>query len=63
MLRCQDRITFTIQVDISHASNENELLLLEREINLHAVVDHPHVIKLWDTLIEDNTVYMVMELA
>ena len=26
-------------------------------------MDHPHVIKLWDTLIEDNTVYMVMELA
>jgi serine/threonine protein kinase len=36
---------------------------LEREINLHATVDHPHVIKLWDTLIEDNTVYMIMELA
>jgi serine/threonine protein kinase len=26
-------------------------------------VDHPHVIKLWDTLIEEKTVYMVMELA
>lgn len=63
MLCRQDRITFTIQVDISHNSSENELLLLEREINLHTAVDHPHVIKLWDTLIEDNTVYMVMELA
>ena len=26
-------------------------------------MDHPHIIKLWDTLIEEDTVYMVMELA
>jgi len=38
-------------------------MLLEREINMHAQLDHPHIIKLWDTLIEKDTVYMVMELA
>lgn len=26
-------------------------------------MDHPHIIKLWDTLIEEDTVYMIMELA
>jgi serine/threonine protein kinase len=26
-------------------------------------VEHPHIIKLWDTLIEHDMVYMVMELA
>ena len=50
-------------VDLSGDISENELLLLEREINLHATMDHPHIIKLWDTLIEEDTVYMVMELA
>jgi 5'-AMP-activated protein kinase catalytic alpha subunit len=39
------------------------LLLLEREINLHSTIDHPHIIKLWDTLVEKETVYMIMELA
>jgi serine/threonine protein kinase len=39
------------------------MLLLEREINLHTVIDHPHIIKLWDTLIDQNMVYMIMELA
>lgn len=30
---------------------------------MHSAVDHPHVCKLWDTLIEDCKVYMIMELA
>lgn len=42
---------------------ENEALLLEREINLHTLVDHPHIIKLWDTLLEEDIVFMIMELA
>jgi len=51
------------QVNIGVGVGENELLLLEREINLHTGVDHPHIIKLWDTLIEEDKVYMIMELA
>jgi serine/threonine protein kinase len=39
------------------------MLLLEREINLHAKMDHPHIVKLWDTLIEQDRVFMIMELA
>lgn len=30
---------------------------------MHTNVDHPHIIKLWDTLIENDIVYMIMELA
>ena len=26
-------------------------------------MDHPHLIKLWDTLIDKDIVYMIMELA
>ena len=39
------------------------MLLLEREINLHAKMDQPHIVKLWDTLIEQDRVFMIMELA
>ena len=30
---------------------------------MHSTLDHPHIIKLWDTLIEENIVYMIMEIA
>jgi serine/threonine protein kinase len=61
---CRQSCTFfTIQVNIGETTTENEMLLLEREINLHTVIDHPHIIKLWDTLIDQNMVYMIMELA
>ena len=30
---------------------------------MHTGVDHPHIVKLWDTIIENNIVYMIMELA
>lgn len=43
--------------------SETELRLFEREISLHSGVDHPHVIKLWETILEDDCIYMVMEYA
>jgi serine/threonine protein kinase len=63
MLRRQSGTTILTQVHIEAGVGDHELLLLEREINLHTGVDHPHIIKLWDTLIEEGTVYMIMELA
>lgn len=63
MLRRQSGTSFTTQVNIGEGHSENELLLLEREINLHSAVDHPHIVKLWDTIIEHSVVYMIMELA
>lgn len=30
---------------------------------LHSMLDHPHVIKLWDTIQSENYVYMIMEYA
>jgi serine/threonine protein kinase len=63
MLRCKNSNSHNIQVDIGSGVTENESLLLEREINMHSTIDHPHVIKLWDTLIEESKVYMIMELA
>lgn len=36
---------------------------MEREIKLHSELDHPHIIKLWDTLLDDDKIYMIMEYA
>ena len=30
---------------------------------MHALLDHPHIIKLWDTIQSANKVYMIMEYA
>jgi serine/threonine protein kinase len=43
--------------------SEAELKIIEREIELHSSLDHPHIIKIWDTLVEDSIVYMVMDSA
>ena len=40
-----------------------ELKLVEREIRLHSNFYHPHTVILWDTLREDDKVYMVIEYA
>jgi serine/threonine protein kinase len=37
--------------------------LFEREIAVHSTVDHPHIVKLWDTIMEDDQLYMIMEYA
>lgn len=37
--------------------------MLQREIYLHSTIDHPHIIKLWDTIEEDNKIHMIMEYA
>lgn len=42
---------------------ETELKLVEREIKLHCEIDHPHIIKLWDTLLDGDNIYMIMEYA
>jgi hypothetical protein len=51
VLRSESGTLIVTQVDLDKAGSDNELLLLEREINLHTAVDHPHIVKLWDTLI------------
>lgn len=30
---------------------------------MHLALDHPHIIKLWDTLQENNKIYMIMDYA
>jgi len=30
---------------------------------LHSKLDHPHIIKLWDTFVDNNKIYMVMDYA
>jgi serine/threonine protein kinase len=39
------------------------LQIIAREIKVHSKLDHPHVIKLWDTLFDNNKIYMVMDYA
>ena len=36
---------------------------MEREIKLHSELDHPHIIKLWDTLVDGDRIFMIMEYA
>jgi serine/threonine protein kinase len=43
--------------------SEVELQVISREIRVHSSLDHPHIVKLWDTLYQDNKVYMVMDFA
>jgi serine/threonine protein kinase len=43
--------------------SESEVKLVEREIKLHSELDHPHIIKLWDTLREGRRIYMIMDYA
>lgn len=37
--------------------------MLTREIKIHSKMNHPHIIKLWDTLIEDDKIFMIMDYA
>jgi serine/threonine protein kinase len=39
------------------------LQIIAREIKVHSKLDHPHIIKLWDTIFYDNKIYMVMDYA
>lgn len=36
---------------------------MAREIKMHSKLDHPHIIKLWDTLTDGHKIYMVMDYA
>lgn len=36
---------------------------LRREINIMQTVDHPHIIKYYETYEEENYIYLVMELC
>lgn len=36
---------------------------MERETFIHADINHPHIIKLWQVIKEDSKVYMIMEYA
>ena len=50
-------------IDLNGTIKQNELLIIEREIKIHTTIDHPHIIKLWDTLRDDRSIYMVMDYA
>ena len=43
--------------------SDAETKLVEREIRLHSAMDHPHLIRLWDTLLHEGKIYMIMEYA
>jgi serine/threonine protein kinase len=51
------------QINLRDMPSEAEVKLVEREIRLHSELDHPHIIKLWDTILEGDSIYMVMEYA
>lgn len=36
---------------------------MEREIKLHADIDHPHIARLWETLFDGDTLYLILEYA
>lgn len=40
-----------------------EISLILREIKVHSKLDHPHIVKLWDTLLDNNKIYMIMDYA
>lgn len=62
-VRSQNSNASIIKINLKEVPSESELKLVEREIRLHLEMDHPHIIKLWDALLEDEFVYMIMEYA
>lgn len=44
-------------------SDKTELKIIEREIQIHSELDHPHIVKLWNSVHHDGKVYMIMEYA
>lgn len=62
-IRNQDHRYCCPHVDVTPDLKESELLIIEREIKIHSTMDHPHIVKLWDTLQDNSTIYMVMEYA
>ena len=54
---------FPIISDLTSDLKETQYLIIEREIKVHSQMDHPHIVKLWDTLQDESNIYMVMEYA
>jgi serine/threonine protein kinase len=50
-------------MDLQELKNEVEWKIIEREIQIHSSLDHPHIVKLWNSLIHEDKVYMIMEYA
>jgi len=50
-------------MNLKPITNNKELNSIEREIRVHFTLKHPHIIKLYDCLIEKELVYMIMEWA
>lgn len=50
-------------MDLASLEDPAEFKIIEREIQIHGSLDHPHIVKLWNTLIHDDKVYMIMEYA
>lgn len=34
--------------------------IIEKENKIHAMLDHPHIVKLWDNIVEEDKLYMIM---
>lgn len=53
---------FITQADC-HTISEPGRRIIERESRLNQIIDHPHIVKLWQVLKQDSKIYMVMEYA
>lgn len=50
-------------MDLRELTSPVEWKIIEREIHIHSGLDHPHIAKLWNSLIHEQRVYMIMEFA
>jgi len=61
-IRKQDNVKFAVKV-IAKNQSEDELSLLRREIDIMKKLNHEHIISLTDFFEDNNTIYLILELA
>lgn len=49
--------------DLTTDLTAREASVVGREIKIHSKLDHPHIVKLWDTLRDNHKIYLVMDYA
>jgi len=54
---------YAIKIINLKVMSKSEIYSIEREIRVHFTLNHPYIIKLFDSFIENDHVYMVMEWA
>lgn len=54
---------YAIKIINLKTMSKSELSSIEREIRVHFTLTHPYIIKLHESFIENDHVYMVMEWA